>query len=141
MFGALLLAVSVFRKWYEARTQNPNARFPDICRCCTVAPWEVHDIMRWLLLAAAMAPFVLAWVVLRDHELSWPRGELTAVVAIAAFGIVGYLGVIDRPGDPPGLIDLRAGWFLALLGTILIFFGSATRASAAERKRKPPGVL
>jgi hypothetical protein len=81
------------------------------------------------------------WIVIRDHELSWPRGEMTAVVAIAAFGIVGYLGVIDRPGEPPGEIALKAGWFGAMAGVILMAIGGALRASGAERPRKPPGVL
>jgi hypothetical protein len=134
--GGVLLLASLVLPWYHAAG---NGRIDG--RSGDLTAWVVHDGIRWLLLAAAIAPFVLAWVVLRDHELSWARGELTAVVAIAAFGIVGYLGVIDRPGDPPGLIGLRAGWFLALLGTILIFAGSATRASDTERKRKPPGVL
>jgi hypothetical protein len=97
--------------------------------------------LRYLFLAAAIAPLILLYIVLRDHELSWPRGEMTAVVAIAAFGIIGYVGVIDRPGDPPGEISLGLGWFLAMAGVILMAIGGAMRAGGTERPRKPPGVL
>jgi hypothetical protein len=94
-----------------------------------------------MLLAAAVAPFILAWIVLRDHELSWPSGEMTAVAGVAAAGLVLYVGALDRPGQPASEIGLQPGWFLAVAGTFLIIAGGATRASGAERPRKPPGVL
>ena len=136
--GGLLLAVATFLPWYGT-SDNPNAII-DGGRG-DFSAWDVHPIIRWLMLAAALAPLILAWIVLRDHELSWPRGEMTAVVAIAAFGIVGYLGVIDRPGEPQGEIGLGLGWFLALLGIVLMMVGGAKRAAEVERRRKPPGVL
>jgi hypothetical protein len=79
--------------------------------------------------------------VIREHELSWPRGELTAVAAIAACGLVAYVGLLDRPGDPGGAISLQAGYLGALLGTILTIAGGAISAGQTERERKPPGVL
>ena len=97
--------------------------------------------MRWLLLAAAVAPIVLLYIVVRDHELSWPRGEMTAVIGIIAFGLTAYVGIIDRPGEPPSEISLGFGWYISLLGTIMIAVGGAYRASTTERPRKPPGVL
>ena len=84
---------------------------------------------------------MLLYIVVRDHELSWPRGEMTAVIGIIAFGLVVYNGVIDRPGEPPSEIELEIGWWMALLGTILITVGGAYRASTTERPRKPPGVM
>jgi hypothetical protein len=63
------------------------------------------------------------------------------VVAIAAFGIIGYVGIIDRPGEPPGEIGLGIGWYLSFLGSILMAVGGAMRAGSSERPRKPPGVL
>jgi len=101
----------------------------------------VHPIMRWLLLLAAIAPFILIWIVIRDHELSWARGELTAVAAIAAFGLVAYTGFLDRPGSPSGEISLQPGFYGALLGTILMIVGGAMAAGQTERRRKPPGVF
>ena len=91
----------------------------------------------WLLLAAAVAPLILAWIILRDHELSWPRGELTAVVAMIALVLILYVGVIDRPGEPSGEIALRIGWYLALLGSLLEIVGGAIRAAAPNDHESP----
>ena len=136
--GGLLLAVATFLPWYGT-SDNPNAVI-DGGRGGFSA-WEVHPIMRWLMLAAAAAPLILAWIVLRDHELSWPRGEVTAVVAMVALVLVLYQGVVSRPGDPRSEITLQLGWWLALLGIILMLVGGAARATETERKRKPPGVF
>jgi len=137
--GGVLLAVSVFVKWYEARPENANANINGMTG--VVSAWDAHSILRWLLLAAALAPIILLYIVVRDHELSWPRGEMTAVIGIIAFGLVVYNGVIDRPGEPPSEIELEIGWWMALLGTILITVGGSYRASTTERPRKPPGVM
>jgi hypothetical protein len=137
--GGLLLAACLFLPWYETSPDNRNAVI-DGARG-TLSGWEVHGLMRWLLLAAAAAPFILIWIVVREHELSWPRGELTAVVAIAAFGLVAYTGFLDRPGEPGGAISLQLGFYGALLGTILMIAGGAMSAGETERVRKPPGVM
>jgi hypothetical protein len=136
--GGLLLAVATFVPWYGT-SDNPNAII-DGGRG-DFSAWDVHPIIRWLMLGAALAPLILAWIVLRDHELSWPRGEATAVVAIAALGLVLYSGVVSRPGEPRSEIGLQLGWFLALLGIVLMMIGGAKRATEVERRRKPPGVL
>jgi hypothetical protein len=140
MGGGLLLAICVFVKCYEARPENPNAQFENGLRG-TVSAWEIHDIMRWLLLLAATAPFILAWIIIRDHELSWGRGELTAVVAIAAVGLIFYTGIIDRPGNPPAEIELEIGWYGMMLGALIMGAGAVQRSTEHERRRKPPGVL
>jgi hypothetical protein len=137
--GGLLLAVGVFLPWYEPNSENRNANVNGAREA--VSAFDAHTILRWLLLAAALAPIILLWIVIRDHELSWPRGEMTAVIGIIAFGLVAYVGVIDRPGEPPSQISLGLGWYLSLLGTILIAVGGSYRASTTERPRKPPGVL
>jgi hypothetical protein len=137
--GGLLLALGVFLPWYSPNTANRNANVNGVRDA--VSAFDTFSIMRWLLLAAAAAPIILLWIVIRDHELSWPRGEMTAVVGIIAFGLTMYVGVIDRPGEPPSEIGLGIGWFISLLGTILIAVGGSYRASTTERPRKPPGVL
>src|SRR5262245_60436869 len=100
--GALLLADRLFLPWYEDRPDNPNAVIDGVTGA--VSGWDVHPILRWLLLAAAAAPLILIWIIVRDHELSWSRGEMTAVVGIAAFGLIAYSGLLDRPGSPSGAI-------------------------------------
>jgi hypothetical protein len=137
--GGILLGIGIFLPWYVPNKANRNAVVANSRDA--VSAWDAHTILRFFFLAAAIAPLILLYIVLRDHQLSWPRGELTAVVAIAAFGIIGYVGVIDRPGDPPGEIGLGIGWFLAMAGVILMAIGGAMRAGGTERPRKPPGVL
>jgi hypothetical protein len=139
MAGAALLAVSVFLPWYHL--DSHNAKLNDTHGIATVSCWNAHPIMRLLLLAAAAAPFILAWIVIREHELSWPRGEVTMVVAITALGLIFYTGIISRPGDPSGDIKLRIGWYLALLAGILMLVGSVMRQGESARTRKPPGTL
>ena len=135
--GGLLLAVGVFLPWYS--TASPNASIDGAAGA--LSAWDVHPVLRWLLLAASTAPFILIWIVLREHELSWPRGELTAVVGIAAFGLIGYAGLLDRPGRPSGAISLSWGFWLAFLGSVLMIVGGGMAAGQTERQRKPPGVL
>jgi hypothetical protein len=137
--GGLLLAVGVFLPWYTPNTDNANANVNGSREA--VSAFDTHSILRILLLLAALAPMVLLWIVIRDHELSWPRGEMTAVIGIIAFGLTAYVGVIDRPGEPPSEISLGFGWFASLLGTIMIAVGGSYRASTTERPRKPPGVM
>jgi hypothetical protein len=137
--GGVLLAAGVFLPWYRTDPDNPNAMIDGASG--SLSGWEVHPVLRWLLLAAATAPFILIWIVIREHELSWPRGELTAVVGIAAFGLVAYTGLLDRPGTPSGAIDLSVGFLLAFLGSVLMIAGGALAAGQTERARKPPGVL
>jgi hypothetical protein len=137
--GGILLAVGIFLPWYSTSSDNANALIDG--RRGDVSAWSVHPVMRWLLLAAALAPLILVWIIVRDHELSWARGELTAVVGIAAFGLIFYTGVIDRPGEPSGEISLGIGWFLALVGSLLMIAGAASTAAGTEKPRKPPGVF
>jgi hypothetical protein len=139
MVGGALLAVALFLPWYHVKNSNGNIN--GVPGPEDFTGWDVHTTSRWLLLGAALAPFILAYIIVRGHQLSWARGEMTAVTSIAAFGLIGYGGIIDKPGDPSSLTSLKYGWILAMLGTILMLVGSALRASEVERQRKPPGVL
>jgi len=139
VLGGLLLALSLFLPWYATNPDNRNALINGVRGSATA--FDAFPILRWLLLAAAAAPLILAWVIVRDHQLSWPRGEMTAVVGMIALVLVLYVGLVDRPGEPSGQISLEYGWFVALLGIAAIILGGAIRASGTERPRKPPGVL
>ena len=145
MLGGVVLAVSVFiPKTYEAQPENPNAQIVGVGGQMlkgVVSLWQVHPMLRWLLLAAAAAPFILAWIIIRGHELSWQRGEVTAVVAIAAAGLIFFTGIMDRPGEPSGAIELDWSWYTAMGGALLMLIGSFMRVSETQRVRKPPGVL
>jgi MFS family permease len=139
VLGGLLLALSLFLPWYATNPDNRNAVIDGMRG--SVSGWTAFGILHWALLAAAAAPLILAWIILRDHQLSWPRGELTAVVGMIAIVLVLYVGLVERPGTPPSQISLKIGWHLAVLGCALTILGGAMRAGGTERPRKPPGVL
>ena len=142
MAGGALLAVSLFLPWYHGENARATVGNNTVPRGGgDFTGFETHDIQRWLLLAAAAAPFILAYIVVRGHKLSWARGEMTAVTSIAAFGLIAYSGIIDKPGEPKGLISIKYGWIVAMVAVIAMLVGSALRASEVERARKPPGVL
>jgi hypothetical protein len=138
--GGILLAVSIFLGWYSLGNSNAHlnsCRGPNVS--CT--GWNALTILRFLLLLAAIAPAILAYIIMRGHALSWPRGELTAVTALAALTFTVFRGVIDKPGSPPGQISIDYGWWVALLGGLLILVGSIWRSRESSARRKPPGVL
>jgi hypothetical protein len=145
MVGGLILGLSVFLPSYKADAANQNATLHagrnGVCGDHTCSYFQTHTISRWLLLLAALAPFILAWIIVREHELSWPRGQLTSVVAIAALGFVLYFGVINRPGDPSGAISLGIGFLGMLVGAGLMLVGSVMRQQETEVARKPPGTI
>jgi hypothetical protein len=139
MAGGALLALSVFLPWYGT---DPGNRFAQIDGARgNQSCWEVHPILRWLMLAASVAPFILAYIIVTDAKLSWARGEMTMVTSIAALGLIFYNGVIDRPGEPSAAISVKYGWFLALFAALLMIAASAMLSSEHERARKPPGTI
>jgi hypothetical protein len=138
--GGLLLAISLFLTWYK--TGNKNS----VLSSCVGAHkscsgWDALTNLRYLLLAAALAPAILAYIVATGAALSWPRGELTAVVALAALALTIFRGLISKPGSPSGEISVAYGWWVALLGGVLILVGSVARTRESAARRKPPGVL
>jgi len=139
MAGSVLLVGGLFANWYDA--VSPLAVLAGHRGLGSYSGWEAHKIIRFVLLVTAIAPFVLAYIVVRAHQLSWARGELTAILAIIAFGVILYVGVIDRPGDPAGQIELDWGWYVALAGSALMLGGAALRSGEIERRRKPPGTI
>lgn len=139
MLGGIMLGAGLLAPWYA--TVSRLAEIAGQRGVGLLSGWEAHAILRWPLLVMALAPFILAYIIARDHQLTWARGELTAVLAIAAFGLLLYVGVIDRPGEPSGQIELRWGWYVALLGSMLMLGGAALRTGESERRRKPPGTI
>jgi hypothetical protein len=140
VIGGVLLVISLFLRWYSLG--NSHATLGP-CRGphsgCTA--WQGLPVLRFLLLAAAAAPLILAYIILRGHALSWPRGELTAVIALVVLALTLFVGLLDKPGNPRGEISLSYGWWLALVAGLLIVAGSIWRSRESATQRKPPGVL
>jgi hypothetical protein len=138
--GGVLLAVSLFFEWYRLGNQHAvlnDCHGPN--RSCT--GWESLTLLRFLLLISAGAPLILAYIVARGTALSWPRGELTALIALVALTFTLFRGLVDRPGSPAGEITVGWGWWVALVGGLLILVGSVWRSQESAGRRKPPGVL
>jgi hypothetical protein len=144
--GGILLAISLFLSWYSLGNPNTTlsgchgpSTFHSGSTTCT--GWSSLQVIRFLLLLAALAPVILGYIIVTGQALSWPRGELTAVVALAALTLVIFRGVIDKPGYPSGEISVTYGWFLAMLGGLMILVGAIWRSQESSTRRKPPGVL
>jgi hypothetical protein len=137
--GGIVLAVALFLPAYSPNRANPNALVAGGRTDASI--WDANTLVRIVLLVTAAAPIVLVYIILRGHELSWPRGEMTAVLGLVAATLTLYIGVIDRPGEPSGQIGLASGWFVAMLSSVVVAAGGAIRSSEFERARKPPGVL
>jgi hypothetical protein len=141
VIGGLVLAISMFLTWFTLSNQYAALRS---CRgpngsCSGLSALGLLSI---IILVTAIAPVVLAYIVVRGHALSWPRGELTAVCALLALALTLFTGLIDKPGSPSGEIHIGYGWFLAMLGGLLILIGALVRSQeSGGRRRKPPGVL
>lgn len=138
--GGLLLGFSLLLAWYSLGNQFAHL---NSCRGphSSCSGWNGLSAFRYVFLLAAITPAILAWVIVRGHALAWPRGELTAVVAVIALILTLFRGVIDKPGSPPSEISIDVGWWVAIIGGALILVGSMWRSQEAAPRRKPPGVL
>ena len=85
--ASILLIVSIlFLPWYTL-DHNPARNRGEAFICgvgdysCT--GFQTFPILRWLLLAGALSPLILAWIIVRGHRLSWAPGEMTMVIGFA----------------------------------------------------------
>jgi hypothetical protein len=138
--GGILLGIALFMKWFTLGNANATlgtCRGPNT----SCSGWVSLAFARYLVLIAAVAPLILAYIILRGHALSWPRGELTAVTSLVALTIVVFRGLISKPGTPTGQIGIDYGWGVAMFAGLLILAGSIFRSQESSARRKPPGVL
>lgn len=147
--GGLMVISILFLPWYSLDA-NPSrvAGAPDTWICGTgdysCTGFETFPIARWLLLLAAFSPLILAWILVRGHKLSWAPGELTMVAGFTAMVLIGYNGIIDKPGQGVAEIgvSLDYGYFVALLGSTGIAATGFLRSQAGQRRvRKAPGTV
>ena len=158
--ASLLLIIAIlFLPWYtvdlaiEPRMPTingePNPQYdPDTLICgqessCT--GFQTFPILRWLLLLAAIAPLILAYILVRGHKLSYPPGEMTMIAGFSATVLIAYNGIIDKPGSGPGEIgvSLDYGYWVALVAAIGIAIVGFTRSieSGPRKTRKAPGTV
>ena len=149
LVAALILIGSIFLEWFSLSTDPSVVQRGDdpndwVCGVGndSCSAFDTFPILRWLLLAAASAPIILTYLVMRGTRLSWPRGEVTAIVGLTAFVLIAYNGVIDRPNA--GLeVSLSFGYWIALLASLGIFVAGGFRAveSGGGAQRKPPATF
>lgn len=145
--AALLVAALFLMDWYDL-ANTPSRRMGEDFICgrgelhCT--GFGTFPILRWLLLATASAPFILAYIVVRGHKLSWAPGELTMVVGFTAFVLIAYNGLLDPPGEETAEIGVtkQIGYYVALVAAAGIAAAGIGRAMEnQEGPRKAPGTV
>lgn len=149
--ASILLLISLFfLPWFDLEDNPQRSEGAADAFVCgtgnyTCTGWETFPIMRWLLLAAAFAPLILAYILVRGHKLSWAPGELTMVVGFTAFVLVLYNGFIDKPGVQiaEAGVSLQYGYFIALLATAMMAATGFLRSqeSGGKKQRKAPGTV
>jgi hypothetical protein len=143
----LLICSLIFMPWYSldhnpARTHGENFICGANNYSCT--GFETFPIMRWLLILAAIAPIILAYILVRGHKLTWPPGEMTMVAGFTATVLITYNGIIDKPGSGQAEIgvSLDYGYFVALVAAFVIGCTGFTRSQEGQRRvRKAPGTV
>jgi hypothetical protein len=144
---AVILVGSLFLEWYSLDTSDVQRDESDDWVCGTgnnsCSGFDTFPILRWLLIAAASAPLILSYIVVREKSLSWPRGEMTAVVGLTAFVLIAYNGLIDTPSPNDIGVNLSYGYVIALLAALGIFVTGGLRAvdSGGGARRKPPATF
>jgi hypothetical protein len=103
--------------------------------------WEVFATLDWLLLSACAAPFILSWIIMRGHELTWRPGEVTMIVGMTCFVLILCNGVILGKPEPGIEVSLTYGWFVGLLAAVAMMGAGYLRQAVYTEARKPPGVL
>jgi hypothetical protein len=142
MVAALLFGLSLFLPWFTT-SDNPNSRIDsaNVGPNSDASAWETFRILQYILLLAAIAPFVLAWIMARGHKLSWKPGELTMIVGITAFILVICNGIILGRPDPKIEIGLTYGYLLAIVSSLGMAVAGFIRQAYYTDAKKPPGVL
>jgi hypothetical protein len=148
--GGAVLLISLFLPWFGVDAAPPASE--NLCgvgeTSCTA--FETFSLFTFfpipgldlLLPAAAAAPLILVWIIARGHELSWPPGEVTAIVGIAASALILYNGLIDRVGENRSFVSLDIGWYLGLAGALTMLVGAAAvQMARGGAVRRPPGTF
>ncbi len=138
--GGLVLLISLFLPWFSVDLSENQQVCGAAKDSCTA--WETFKFLDILLVLGAFAPFILVWIIARGHQLSWPPGEVTAIVGITASALILYNGMIDRVGEERSAVSLDIGWYLGLAGALVMLLGAANvQMIRGGAPRRPPGVF
>lgn len=148
LVSAALLVISLFLPWYDLGGSEAIRAKNDYWVCgagnFTCTAWDTFPLLRWLLVAAAAAPVLLTYFIVRADEGKYPTGEFTMTVGFAVIVLVAFNGLLDKPGQSIEQfgIGLTWGYFVALLAGFLMAGAGALRSleSGGGAPRKPPGT-
>jgi hypothetical protein len=136
--AAAVLFISLFLPWFSTNENNPQAAING--ETGELNAFQTFVSLDWLLVAACSAPFILAYIIIRRHELSWRPGEVTAIVGLTAFVLIFCNGIaFGKPGEPDSEISFGIGWYLGLAAAAGIAISGFFRQLEGVG-RKPPGV-
>jgi hypothetical protein len=147
--GAAVLFGSLFLPWFSTACDSVHPSTPAGCNVNsrlhglhgTFSAFQTYTVLDILLVAACAAPFILAYIIAREHELTWRPGEVTMIVGMLAGALILLNGVIlGRPGDSVD-ISIEPGYIVGLIGTTMILAGGVLRQALYSGARKPPGVF
>lgn len=147
--GVGVLLGALFLPWFTTSCDSIRPEDPEGCNPNSVlngrrgdlTAFETFSIMDILLVMACIAPFVLAYLVVRQTKLSWRPGEVTMIVGMTAAALILLNGIIlGRPGDSVD-IGLGIGYLVGLIGASMILAGGLIRQAMGGHTRKPPGVM
>jgi hypothetical protein len=149
--GAGVLLGSLFLPWFSTACDSIKPATPQGCNVHSKLNGEVGDFTAFqtyklldvLLILACLAPFVLAFIIIRSHKLTWAPGEITMIVGMVAAALILLNGIIlGRPGGTESVeIAIEPGYIVGLAGASMILGGGLLRQAMYGRNRKPPGVL
>jgi hypothetical protein len=146
MLSSGVLFASLFLPWFSTSDGNRNSIIgptenPIIGPGDSANAWQTFEILDPLLVLACAAPFILTWIIAREHALTWRPGEVTMITGITAFVLILCNGIILGKPDPGIEISLSIGYFVALLGCTGMMVAGYLRQAVYTKARKPPGVL
>jgi len=142
MIAALILLGSLFLPWFgTSGNENSAIASAGVGSNSEATAWETFPILRWLLVAACSAPFILSWIVIRGHKLTWRPGEVTMIVGMTAFVLILSNGIILGRPEPGIEVSLQYGYLVGLLASTGLIAAGFLRQAYHSDSKKPPGVL
>jgi len=145
--SSALLVFSLFLPWFSI-TDTPERAEQGAWVCgvqeFSCSGWATFPINRWVLIAAAAAPVILTYFIITSQKGKYPTGEATMTTGLAVIVLVGYNGLIAKPGGAGQFgVSLDIGYFVAILAGMIMTIAGALRSleSGGGAQRKPPATF